>query len=142
MTMSISTKTNDVQLKLQLLKTFNDQFMQFTEDIITIFPSDPDLILAKNAFLFFRKTNPKILIDIWYRYVVVKYKKVIEDGDVSFFLEKNYDADVVNLCEWGNKSLEAINRLRSPLKNMNHENQLKAIKYCQNLSNLANHYWN
>jgi hypothetical protein len=133
--------SNESQLKTQLLKTFNDQFMQFVEDIISVFPKDPDLTLAKNAFVFFRKINPKIIIDIWYRYVVVKYRKVIESGDIRFFIEKDYGDDVVNLSEWSSKSLEAINRLRDPVKNMDEINQAKAMKYCQNLSILAAHYW-
>jgi hypothetical protein len=137
----MTTTSTDSQLKLQLLKTFNDQFMQFVEDIIMVFPKDPDLTLAKNAFIFFRKTNPKILIDIWYRYVVLKYRSVIEAGDISFFVEKDYGDDVANLSDWSKKSLEAINRLREPVKNMNYENQAKSMKYCQNLSILCAHYW-
>jgi hypothetical protein len=133
--------TKESQLKSQLLKTFNDQFMQFVEDIISVFPKDPDILLAKNAFLFFRKTNPKILIDIWYRYVVKKYKDIIEKGDISFFIEKDYGDDLANLNDWSKKSLEAINRLRDPVKNMDSENQSKSMKYCQNLTTLCLHYW-
>ena len=129
------------QIKSQLLKTFNDQFMQFVEDVIMVFPKDPDLILAKNAFIFFRKANPKVLIDVWYRYVVIKYRKVIENGDVSFFIEKDYDSDVVNLSEWSSKSLEAINRLRGPIKNMSPTDQGMCMKYVQNLAILSAHYW-
>jgi hypothetical protein len=133
--------TNDNQLKMQLLKTFNDQFMQFTDDIITVFPDDADLRLAKNAFIFFRKANPKVLIDIWHRYVSLKYKDIIQAGDVSFFLEKDYNDDFVYLNEWSARTLEGVNRLRAPLKNMNLENQEKAMKYCQNLTSLSLLYW-
>jgi hypothetical protein len=129
------------QMKSQILKTFNDQFMQFVEDVILVFPKDPDLILAKNAFIFFRKANPKVLIDVWQRYVVIKYKKVIEEGDASFFIEKDYDNDVVNLSEWSSKTLEAINRLKDPVKNMTVDDQAKCMKYVQNLAILSSHYW-
>jgi hypothetical protein len=133
--------STDSSIKTQILKTFNDQFMQFVEDIINVFPNDPDIILAKNAFIFFRKTNPKILIDIWYRYVAKKYQDVILKGDISFFIEKDYGDDLENLNDWSKKSLEAINRLRYPVKNMNPENQSKSMKYCQNLTTLCIHYW-
>jgi hypothetical protein len=139
--MDNNSTSKDSQIKTQILKTFNDQFMQFVEDIIVVFPKDPDLILAKNAFVFFRKINPKIIIDIWYRYVVLKYKKMIDEGDISFFIEKDYGDDVLNLSEWSSKSLEAINRLRDPIKNMDENNQVKSMKYCQNLSILATHYF-
>ena len=49
--------SKDSQFKTQILKTFNDQFMQFVEDIISVFPKDPDLTLAKNAFAFFRMSG-------------------------------------------------------------------------------------
>jgi hypothetical protein len=133
--------STDSSIKTQILKTFNDQFMQFVEDIINVFPNDPDITLAKNAFIFFRKTNPKILIDIWYKYVAKKYQDVILKGDISFFLEKDYGDDLENLNDWSKKSLEAINRLRDPVKNMNPENQSKSMKYCQNLTTLCIHYW-
>ena len=133
--------TKESQIKSQLLKTFNDQFMQFVEDIISVFPKDPDILLAKNAFLFFRKTNPKMLIDIWYRYVVKKYKNIIEKGDISFFIEKDYGDDLAKLNDWSTKSLDAINRLRDPVKNMDSDNQTKSMKYCQNLTTLCMHYW-
>jgi len=133
--------STDSSIKTQILKTFNDQFMQFVEDIIKVFPNDPDITLAKNAFIFFRKTNPKILIDIWYKYVAKKYQDVILKGDISFFLEKDYGDDLENLNDWSKKSLEAINRLRDPVKNMNPENQSKSMKYCQNLTTLCIHYW-
>ena len=133
--------TKDSHIKSQLLKTFNDQFMQFVEDIISVFPKDPDILLAKNAFIFFRKTNPKILIDIWYRYVVKKYKDIIDKGDISFFIEKDYGDDLAKLNDWSTKSLDAINRLRDPVKNMDSDNQTKSMKYCQNLTTLCMHYW-
>jgi len=133
--------STESSIKTQILKTFNDQFMQFVEDIINVFPNDPDITLAKNAFIFFRKTNPKILIDIWYKYVAKKYQDVILKGDISFFLEKDYGDDLENLNDWSKKSLEAINRLRDPVKNMNPENQSKSMKYCQNLTTLCIHYW-
>ena len=133
--------STDSSIKTQILKTFNDQFMEFVEDIISVFPNDPDIILAKNAFVFFRKANPKILIDNWYRYIAKKYKDVIIKGDITFFLEKDYGDDLENLNDWSKKSLEAINRLREPVKNMNPENQSKSMKYCQNLTTLCIHYW-
>jgi hypothetical protein len=135
MATQISSQIN-LQMKSQFLKTFNDQFMQFVEDIISVFPEDPDLVLAKNAFVFFRKSNPKVIIDVWYRYVVQKYKQVIEDGDVIFFIEKDYSHDVSS-AEYSDKIMEAINRLREPIKNMSTENQAKTIKYLQNLSKIA-----
>ena len=128
-------------MKSQLLKTFNDQFMQFVEDVILVFPKDPELVLANNAFIFFRKANPKVLIDVWYRYVVIKYRDVISRGDSSFFIEKDYDNDVVNLSEWSSKTLDAINKMKVPMRNMDPKDQGMCMKYVQNLATLATNYW-
>jgi hypothetical protein len=51
--------------KQQLLKVFNDHFIEFIEDIIRVFPTDVDLNTVKNYFLLIRKTNPKIIITVF-----------------------------------------------------------------------------
>lgn len=118
------------------LLAFNDHFMEFVGDIQSVFPEDHDLLVAKNSFLAIRKANPKIIVRIWNIYIINKYKKQIENGDISFFLEKDYSQDVSN-AEYSDKIMEAINRLRGPIKSMSQESQEKTMKYIQNLSKLA-----
>jgi hypothetical protein len=134
-------KKSDKNFKTQIMKAFNEQFVEFIDDILRIFPNDPDIVLAKNSIVFFRKSNPKILIDVWYRYVTLKYKDIILDGDLSFFIDKKYDDDLINLSEWATQIMDVINRLKGPLKNMDETNQKKSMKYCQNLLNLSLIYW-
>ena len=45
--------------KSHILKTFNDHFIEFIEDIIKVFPENSDLVAIKNSFINFRKLNPK-----------------------------------------------------------------------------------
>ena len=78
---------------------------------------------------------------MWYRYVVIKYRDVISRGDSSFFIEKDYDNDVVNLSEWSSKTLDAINKMKVPMRNMDPKDQGMCMKYVQNLATLATHYW-
>lgn len=119
-----------------LVTVFNDQFSEFVADIQSIFPTDPDILTAKNALLAIRKANPKLLVKIWFKYVYNPYKEHINAGDIHFFLTKDYSRDLVK-NENADKIMESINRLRNPIKEMTPENQGKSMKYIQNLSKLA-----
>jgi hypothetical protein len=122
-----------------LLTAFNDHFTEFVNDIHNVFPDDPDILTAKNSFSTIRKANPKLIVKIWNTYVVGKYRSVIEDGNIEFFLNKDYTQDLSNTDNAG-KIMEAIDRLRQPVRQMTPENQAKTMKYIQNLTKLATLY--
>jgi hypothetical protein len=119
-----------------LLTAFNDHFMEFVGDIINVFPDDTDLASAKNSFILIRKANPKMIIKIWQKFVVDKYSDIIDKDDISFFINKDYSADLSN-AENSDKIMEAINRLRTPVQMMTQEDQKKVMKYIQNLKKLS-----
>ena len=119
-----------------LVSVFNDHFNEFVNDIQSVFPEDHDILVAKNSFLAIKKANPKLIVKIWHLYIINKYKTQIDNGDIRFFIEKDYSQDVSN-AEYSDKIMEAINRLRDPIKNMDVDNQLKTMKYIQNLTKLA-----
>jgi len=118
------------------LTVFNDHFAEFINDIQSVFPDDVDILTAKNSLLAVRKANPKLLVRIWLKYVVMPYQSEIESGNLDFFVEKDYATD---LSRSGNsdKIMEAIDRLRNPVKQMSPDEQGKTMKYIQNLSKLA-----
>jgi hypothetical protein len=119
-----------------ILKAFNEHFTEFVNDIHSIFPDDGDILLAKNSFTAIRKANPRLIIKIWKSYIVNKYQDVIESGNIDFFINKDYNDDLVDTGNSG-KITEAINRLRNPIKLMTPEDQAKTMKYIQNLSKLS-----
>jgi hypothetical protein len=119
-----------------ILNAFNDHFMEFVGDIINVFPDNTDLVSAKNSFVLIRKANPKLIIKIWKSYVVDKYSAEIDLGNISFFIDKDYANDLTN-AENSDKIIEAINRLRNPVKMMSEESQQKSMKYIQNLKKLS-----
>ena len=119
-----------------ILTAFNDHFLEFVEDILNVFPEDPDILTAKNAFMFARKANPKLIVKIWKTYIVKNYNKQIENSDINFFINKDYSTDVAN-SGYSDRISVSIDRLREPIKNMNTENQLKAMKYIQNLTKIS-----
>lgn len=122
-----------------ILPAFNNHFMEFVEDIISIFPEDTDILVAKNSFSLIKKANPKMIIKIWKSFVVEKYRSSIEQGDIGFFIDKDYSSDV-SKAENSDKIIEAINRLRNPIKMMNNSDREKTMKYIQNLTKLSDLY--
>lgn len=119
-----------------LLTVFNDHFSEFINDIQSVFPEDTDILTAKNALSAIRKANPKLLVRIWTNYIAGPYQAQIASGDINFFINKDYSQDLTR-HENAEKIMEAIDRLRTPVKHMTPENQAKTMKYIQNLTKLA-----
>jgi hypothetical protein len=80
-----------------------------------------------------------MIINLWNECVVGKYKGEIEQGDISFFINKDYSQDLAG-SQNSDSINKAIDRLRDPIKHMNPEEQGKAMKYIQNLTKLADIY--
>jgi len=125
--------------KSNILTTFNNHFIEFIEDIVRIFPDNVDLVTVKNFFQLMRKTNPKIIITVFYKHVVLKYQSQIDIGNLDFFIEKDYHDDLNN-NNHSDKIIEAINGLRKPIRLMDDKNKLNTIKYLQNLCKLSASY--
>jgi len=119
-----------------ILTAFNDHFVEFISDIQLVFPNDADILTAKNSIIAIRKANPKMIVKIWNTFIVGKYKSQIEQGDISFFINKDYSQDVAN-SQNSDKIMESINRLRGPISQMTDEDQSKTMKYIQNLTKLS-----
>lgn len=125
-----------------ILSGFNNHFNEFLNDILSVFPDNIDIISAKNSMILIRKTNPKIIIQIWNSYVVGKYTKEIEMGNIDFFISKDYSSDLNNLDDSKKtKITESIDRLRNPIKMMNDADRDKSMKYIQNLTKLSTLYF-
>ena len=119
-----------------ILTAFNDHFVEFISDVQSVFPENADVLTAKNSLIMIRKANPKMIIKIWRSNIVDKYKSQIENGDISFFIEKDYSNDL-SKAEYSDKIMEGIDRLRKPIKDMTQDNRDKTMKYIQNLTKLC-----
>jgi len=122
--------------KSTILIAFNNHFTEFIDDVQTIFPTDVDILTAKNSLQLIRKSNPKLVVGVWDKFIVGNYYDEIEQGNIDFFINKDYSGDL-NGAENGNKILDSINRLRTSIKNMNDDNKQKTVKYIQNLTKLS-----
>jgi hypothetical protein len=119
-----------------ILTAFNDHFLEFLNDVQSVFPEDPDILSAKNALTAIRKANPKMIVKIWKTFIADKYRDKILAGDIGFFIDKDYGTDVL-AAQNSDRIMESINRLRDPIRNMGPDNQAKVMKYIQNLTKLS-----
>jgi len=126
--------------KIMILSGFNEHFVEFLSDLQMVFPENLDIKAVKNSMTLMRKINKKSIIKHWYYSVVSKYKTEIENGDLEFFISKDYGNDLQN-AENSDKIIEGINRIRVQIQNMKDEDQEKSMKYIQNLSKLSMLYF-
>lgn len=122
-----------------ILTAFNNHILDFFNDILLIFPDDNDLKVAQTSLQVIKKMNPKLIIGTWNTYISNKYSSEIADGNIDFFINKNYKNDLKN-TENSSTILEKIDTLREPIRQLSADNLNKTIQYIQNLTKLCNIY--
>jgi hypothetical protein len=125
--------------KTTVLRAFNAHLFEFLNDIISILPDNVGLVTTKNSFEMYKKANPTLLIKIWYSYVYLPYAKIIDEGNLDFFIEKDYTSELSGLANAGNVS-NAIDALRGQIREMSDTNRTHSLEYIQNLCKLSNMY--
>lgn len=125
--------------KTTFLRAFNTHFFEFMDDIIKIFPENVDIAASKTFFEVTKKANPTIIVKIWFQFVSSPYGEVLANGDLEYFIDKDYSEDVANLPN-SKDVLASIDGLRAPIKEMTPDNKAHSLKYLQNLNKLANAY--
>lgn len=127
------------------MKTFNDQFFQFCDDIYIVFPDEVTIPQAKNLALMVKKANPKLLISIWYRYISIPYEEIMLNGSMdeceAFLTTKDYSHDVRNLGKNADLTLKTISMMQERVSNMKEHDKLASMKYITNLIKLSKLYW-
>ena len=125
--------------KTTVLRAFNNHFFEFIDDIIAIFPEKTDLLFTKTSFQTIKQANPTAIIKAWNKFVYTPYSQVIDAGDITFFFEKDYSADLEGVNN-SQSIMSMIDSFRQPVREMGDANKDHARKYIQNLSKLSNLY--
>jgi hypothetical protein len=86
------------------------------------------------------KINPKSVIIGWKECVNDSYKDQILNGDLEYFINKDYNEDLEGSDNKG-KILKTIDSFRDKIRNMGEDNKKKSMKYIQNLTKLCNMYF-
>jgi hypothetical protein len=122
--------------KSTLLRSFNTHLFEFLDDIIRIFPDNVNLQTAKTSFQTIKRTNPTAIAKVWFSYIYMPYREVIDSGDIQFFFQKDYSEDLSILQNSG-EIIKIIDTLREPVSNMSATEKAFTMKYLQNLSKLS-----
>ena len=124
--------------KTFIVKTFNDHFFEFFEDVLKILPENIQIKTALRSFRTVSDLNKSVLVKCWHKFVYLKYIEVINTGEISFFFEKDYTNDLNHLNN-SNKIMEIIDSIRQPVKDAceNPVNKQHGVTYIQNLSKLS-----
>ena len=121
------------------LQAFNKQLTEFLDDVERVFPDDVDIKAGKNSLLLLKKANPKKIIEVWKAYVTDPYYQKIENSEIEFFINKDYDADIGLTSK--SEVMSAIDRLREPIRRMEDEDKQVVMKYLLNLCKLTIMYF-
>jgi hypothetical protein len=121
-----------------IIRSFNDYFFEFLEDMLKVLPGNKSILTAIKSFRTVIELNKTILIKCWYKFVYLKYKNVIEDGNIDFFFEKDYSEDLTALSNSQN-IMDIIDSMRTPAREVceNPKNREYITTYIQNLCQLS-----
>jgi len=126
--------------KTEVLSAFNNHMQEFFADVLVLFPEDNDIRVASSSLIAMRKANPRLIMNIWKQYITDKYSDEIAEGNIKFFIERNYDEDLKS-NDQAAMILEKINTLREPMRQMSDENLKKTVGYIQNLTKISKMYF-
>jgi hypothetical protein len=71
------------------IDTFYSQFTEFMNELIKVFPSDPDFLAYKMGLSLFHKTNPSMIISTICEHVL-PYEQSILAKNEDFFLKHDF----------------------------------------------------
>ena len=121
-----------------IIRSFNDYFFEFLDDMLKVLPNNKSVLTAIRSFRMLTDVNKAILIKSWYKFVYMKYKTVIDDGNVEFFFEKDYSEDLTKLSN-ATAIMDIIDSVRNPAKEIceNPKNREHITTYIQTLCKLS-----
>lgn len=73
------------------LEKFNDTFKEFIEDLIRIFPEDPEFRVYEIAITTALNTDETLVINIFNQHVDIPYSEKLLKKDNEFFISHKYE---------------------------------------------------
>jgi hypothetical protein len=123
-------------------KIFNNQLTEFLDAVSEVFPENLDIATAKTGLATLQSLNPTAVHKMWYQQVTIPYRTEILEGNVGFFMEKDYTQDVIKMVQKSpdkdsGKIMEAIDTLRKNIRILPNTEQERCMKYIQNLTRIT-----
>lgn len=128
--------------KLSLSKAFSTHFIEFLDEVTSVFPKNVKIRTFKSAVKQVKTVNPSQLIKVWYNVIAIQFKEEIYSQDYTFFEHKDYSNDLKNTKWDANDIYQFIDEMKRSSKNMSNENKKKSMKYLSNLTKMSEMYHN
>ena len=117
--------------KSVLTSALFDQLFSFTNELIAMYPDDPDFPLFSSTIRMLKMTNPSLIVKNIYDNTKSFEDKILSKNE-EFFMEYSFsefqkEADDINL----------FSKLKKYMKNMSAISKESVWKYCQNITRLA-----
>ena len=128
-----------METNMLMISTFNNQFIECLTDISNIYPDNLKFKKYKRYIESVKKMNPGLLIKVWKKHITDKYETKIEEGNLDYFLNKDYKEDLTSI-EKSEPIEDIIDDIRSIIVEMSQENRDNSFKYIKNLTKLSKHY--
>ena len=127
--------------KSTVSKAFNKHFFDFLSDLQGIFPDSKEIMFAKTSFETIKRLNTTAIIKAWYTSVSLPYGDEISNGNIDFFINKDYSADLADVNK-NDEIIKMIERIRQPIATTTDTNKEHCLRYLQNLNKLSIAYQN
>ena len=127
--------------KSTITKAFNKHLFDFLSDLQSIFPDSKEIEFAKKSLETIKRMNTTAIIKVWYTSVSIPYGEEIANGNIDFFINKDYSADLEDINK-NDEIMKMIEKIRGPIANTSVVNKEHSLRYLQNLNKLSLAYQN
>jgi hypothetical protein len=122
------------------VKIFSTVFDAFLTEVMGLLPGNADVVMTKNAVLTLRKANPKMMPKMWKCVIVGPYEAHIAAGNIQFFLDHDYRADLERMgadMSQMEKVIAIVDSLKASIAALPEESLGGAMAYIQRLTVIA-----
>jgi hypothetical protein len=116
--------------KIALMNAMFDQFTSFVNELIEMYPDDPDFSLFGTSLKLLRTTNPSLLVKYVYENTNMFEEKILSKNE-NFFLDYEFSEYLDNV------DLNIFAKLKEYLKTMSPSSKDNVWKYIQNIYRLS-----
>lgn len=125
--------------------TFNQQLSALFKLIQDNLPGNEEISKAAAYMDNLRRTNPRISIFMWKKFVAIPYGNEIRAGNIEFFLTKDYESDLSAITAITERDKQKIvdvinNGIRAPMRELYASRAEEICMRMQTLVNLADAY--
>lgn len=126
-----------------LFKDFNKLYFNFLDFLKKYSNGDKMFNDFYRKSYIIKQTNIKLIIKIWYDNISSLYNKEIEEGNIDFFLNKNYNLEINKIGNYNNNyNINSyIDFFREQYTKLDENIIQSFIHYVQHLNRLSLNYF-